>query len=653
MNLTVLLIVGTVVWMLSFGPTAGRLLGISIGRLKGAVSGLAGAMIGMAASGIAPWETTAQKVLAFIGVAFLASLVCVAVLEFLARPATLGRLEKSLRGVPRPLRALRRRGARTARYASIVSIAARHGLLSSLVGLSSASDEHPLARQQRTGRDLARALQEAGGIFVKLGQLLSTRPDLLPPAAVAELAILQDRAEPEPTGTIAALLRSELGRSPQEAFAWFDPAPAAAASLGQVHRARLADGQDVAVKVQRPDIDELVERDLETILLLASRLESTTPWARAVGVADLAQGFADNLREELDYGLEARNTATMATLTGIDRPLRVPRVFDSLSTRRVLVLEWLNGTSLRDAGAAIEELGIDRTDLARDLLANFLAQVLSAGVFNADPHPGNVLFMPDGALAQIDFGSVGRLHSLQRLALARLLLAVERADPEMLRDALLDLTTPRGRLDRDALDRGLAHFLVERLGPGQNPGAEMFNELLALVTDFGLAFDPQLAALFRALVTLEGTLRVLDPNFPMIDEAKTLASGIASTTFGPRAMADAFTDDLGQMLPLLRKVPHRLDRIGAAMERNEWGFNVRLLADDRDTAIVTRIAYRGIAALMSAAIGLVSALLLNVRGGVAVAAGITLPETLGYMGLAASTVLGLRVLVGISRDRAL
>ena len=404
--------------------------------------------------------------------------------------------------------------------------------------------------------------------------------------------------------------------------------------------------------MQRPDIDALVGRDLETILLLASRIESTTPWARTVGVAELARGFADNLREELDYQLEARNTATIAALTGIDHPLRVPRVFDSLSTRRVLVLEWLDGTSLHGAGPVIDELGVDRTDLARDLLTNFLAQVLRAGVFNADPHPGNVLVMPDGTLAQIDFGSVGRLHSLQRLALARLLLAVERADTE-LRDALLDLATPQGRLDRDALDRGLAHFLVERLGPGQQPGAEMFNELLTLVTGFGLAFDPQLAALFRALVTLEGTLRVLDPDFPMVDEAKTLAAGIASTTFGPRAMADAFTDDLGQLLPLLRKVPHRLDRIGAAMERNEWGLNVRLLADERDAMIVTRIAYRAIAALLSTGIGLVSALLLNVQGGVAVAAGVTLPETIGYLGLAASTVLGLRVLVGISRDRAL
>jgi ubiquinone biosynthesis protein len=468
---------------------------------------------------------------------------------------------------------------------------------------------------------------------------------------VDELAVLQDRVAPAPADAIAALIHTELGRSPLEVFAQFDPEPVAAASIGQVHRARLADGQDVAVKVQRPDIDELVERDLETILHIARRIESTTAWGRRAGVVELARGFADNLREELDYELEARNTATVAELPGSHHPLRVPRVFEALSTRRVLVLEWLDGTSLRDAGPLLDELGADRTNLARGLLANFLAQVLRAGVFNADPHPGNVLVMPDGTLAQIDFGSVGRLDSLQRLALVRLLRAVERADPELLRDALLDLATARGRTDQDALDRSLAHFVAARLGPGQRPGAEMFTELLVLLTGFGLAFDPQLAGVFRALVTLEGTLRVLDPRFVMVDEAKTLAADIGSETFGARAIAGAITDDLIQLAPLLRKVPRRLDRISAAMERNEWGLNVRLLADERDTAIITRIADRAIAALLSAAIGLVSALLLNVQGGVAVAAGLTLPETLGYLGLIASTVLGARVIVAISRDR--
>jgi ubiquinone biosynthesis protein len=221
---------------------------------------------------------------------------------------------------------------------------------------------------------------------------------------------------PAHDNTVAALIHTELGRFPLGVFAQFDPEPVAAASIGQVHRARLATGQDVAVKVQRPDIDELVERDLETILHIARRIESTTAWGRRAGVAELARGFADSLREELGYELEARNTATVAELPGGHHPLRVPRVFGDLSARRVLVLlEWLDGTSLCDAGPLLDELGADRTNLARGLLANFLAQVLQTGVFNADSHPGNVLVMPDGTRAQIDFGSVGRLDSLQRL----------------------------------------------------------------------------------------------------------------------------------------------------------------------------------------------------------------------------------------------
>jgi ubiquinone biosynthesis protein len=648
------LVVGimSMIWMPIFAVAVGRLLGFRIGFLRGLISGVIGLAIGSWAARIHPGSRPGDLA-AFLVSAILACLVSVATLEFLGRPTTLGRLELSLRGIPHPIRALRRRAVRSARYVSIIRIAARHGLLSGLAGLNTTSGSQASARLQVAGRQLAIALQEAGGIFVKLGQVLSTRSDMLPPPVIDQLSILQDRVAPADPDAMAAVIRSELGRPPEEIFARFDPEPVAAASIGQVYRAQLADGQAVAVKVQRPGIVELVERDLETIALLARRIESSTPWARRLGVMDLAQGFADNLRAELDFGLEARNTAAMAALPGSDDSLRVPRVFEAVSTRRVLVLEWLDGTPLRDGHARLDELGTGRTELARGLLASFLTQVMRSGIFNADPHPGNVLIMPDGSLAQIDFGSVGRLHSGQRLALARLLLAVDRGDPEMLRDGLLQLATARERVDQEALDRSIGHFFAQQLGPGKEPGAEMFTELLALIANFGLTFDPQLAGLFRALVTLEGTLRVLDPNFAIVEEAKSMAADIGSRTFGTAALASSVKDELTNLLPLLRKVPRRLDRIGAAMERNEWGVNVRLLADERDTRMVMRIADRAVAALLSASIGIVSALLLNVRGGIPVALDLTLAQMIGYLGLIASTVLGLRVLVAISRDRVL
>jgi ubiquinone biosynthesis protein len=648
------LVVGimSMIWITVFAVAVGRLLGFRIGFLRGLISGVIGLAIGSWAARVNP-GTGPEDLPAFLVSAILACLVSVATLEFLGRPTALGRLELSLRGIPHPFRALRRRALRSVRYVSIISIAARHGLLSGLAGVNAASGRDASARLRVSGQQLALALQDAGGVFVKLGQFLSTRPDMLPRPVIDQLAFLQDRVAPADDDAMAAVIRSELGRPPVEIFVRFDPEPVAAASIGQVYRAQLADGQAVAVKVQRPGIVELVERDLETIALIARRIESSRPWARRVGVMDLAQGFADNIRAELDFRVEARNTATMASLPGSDDSLRVPRVYEAVSTRRVLVLEWLDGTPLRDGHAVLDELGTGRTELARGLLASFLTQVMRSGIFNADPHPGNVLIMPDGGLAQIDFGSVGRLHSQQRLALARLLLAVDRGDPEMLRDGLLELATAQERVDQDALDRSIGHFFAQQLGPGNDPGAEMFVELLALVTNFGLVFDAQLAGLFRALVTLEGTLRVIDPNFAIVDEAKAMAADIGSKTFGTAALVGSVKDELTSLLPLLRRVPRRLDRIGAAMERNEWGVNVRLLADERDTRMVVRIADRAVAALLSASIGVVSALLLNVQDGVLVTPGLTVVQMTGYLGLIASTVLGLRVLVAISRDRVL
>jgi ubiquinone biosynthesis protein len=644
-------VVGWALWPVVFGALAGRLLGIEIGRLRGMISGLVGVVIGALVSDAAsqPRES-AQNFVVYLFAALAGTLACVAALDFLARPATVGRLELSIGSRAHPLRAARRRVARACRYATILRIAARHGLLSALAGRTGSPDP---ARAEHIGRELSDALQEAGGIFVKLGQILSTRADLLPETVVGQLAVLHDRVAPAPPAAVRALLEAELGRSPHEVFARFEDDPLAAASIGQVHRAQLHGGREVVVKVQRPDVDELVERDLDIILELARRVDASTSWGRRAGAVDLACGFADNLREELDYRIEARNTKTVAKQLEARHELRVPAVHDALTTRRVIVLEWLDGTPLRQAAPRLRQLGVDPTDVARTLLASFLTQVLEAGVFNADPNPGNVLVMADGTLALLDFGSVGRLHPAQRLALARLLMAIDRGDPELLRESLLELSTATGRVDLDALDRALAGFLVQRLGPGMRPGADMFNDLLALLTGFGLAFDAQLAGVFRALLTLEGTLRILAPEFAMVDEAKTLASTIGRQAFGPNALREAVGDDLVKLAPILRRLPARLDRITADMERGDWSMNVRLLADERDARLLSRLVDRAIVVFISAAIGLISAVLVGVESGVALTAELTLAQALGYLGLAVASLLGIRVLVAVSRDRVI
>lgn len=645
---------GFVLWPVVFGAVAGRLLGVQAGPVRGALCGLAGVAAGSAMdNAVTGGVRGPQNFIAYVSFAVLGTVAAIALLDFLVRPEAAGRLHRSLGSVPHPVRAARRRLARGRRYASIILTARRHGLVPALARQNRADTaEHVQARERRFGAQLSQALQEAGGVFVKFGQVLSTRPDLLGESAAEQLSVLQDRVAPVDRAAIDRGLRAELGRAPEEIFEWFEAAPLAAASIGQVHRARLRDGTEVVVKVQRPGIEDLVERDLDIILTLARRLDAAGASGRQIGAADLARGFAENLRQELDYTVEARNTRAMGEL--LEREgVRVPQVFGQFATRRMLVLEFVDGTPLREAGALLAGLGSRRPGLARQLLESFLVQVLEAGVVNADPHPGNVLILGDGTLAQIDFGSVVRLPASQRLALARLLMAIDRQEPDLLRDALLELTTPVPGRDLDRLDRALAGFLTQRLGPGARPGAEMFSDLLMLVSQFGLAFDPQLAGVFRALVTLDGTLRTLDPGFAIIDEARSLAATAGSRVFGPAALGQAAAEDLFRIAPLLRRIPARLDRITAAMERNEHGYNVRLLAHDDDRRLVQRFFARAVVAFLSAAIGLISALLLGVSSGIPVTTGVTLAHALGYIGLMVATVLGMRVLVAISRDRVI
>src|SRR6201994_546017 len=318
-------------------------------------------------------------------------------------------------------RSLRSRAARSRRYWQIVRIFTRCGV-------------RPLGRAPQGARSvaLARSLTEAldlsGVVFVKFGQALSTRRDLLPPEFISELGRLQDRVSPLPWAQIERVLGEELGGT--GVFTEIDTDPLASASIAQVHAATLRTGERVVVKVLRPGVTSLVERDLDIIARLARRAEVRMGWARAIGVAKLAEGFAAALREELDFRVEAGTLAAVGAAANSDG-IVIPRAYHDLSTRRVLVMELLDGQALSKATPA----DCDRERLARELLDSLLRQIVVEGVFHADPHPGNILLLTDGRLALIDFGSVGRLDSGLRAALQRLVLGIDRRDPGALTHA--------------------------------------------------------------------------------------------------------------------------------------------------------------------------------------------------------------------------
>ncbi len=414
------------------------------------------------------------------------------------------------------------------------------------------------------------------------------------------------------------------------------------------------------MKVLRPGIQDSAERDLDIVQRLAVTLEQRTGWARRLGAVRLAEGFAAALREELDFRVEARNmTAAAASWSpGPDQPggvaVVLPGAHLKLSSRQVLVTDWLDGVSLGNAQPLIDELGLDRATLARTLLRHMLHQITVDGVFHADPHPGNILLLTDGRLGLLDLGSVGRLDAQLRSALQDLLLAVGRGDPAGMSDALLDLVARPDEIDEQALERALGQFMALHLAGGGAAGAEMFTDLFRLITRFGLGIPPEVAAVFRALATLEGTLTQLAPGFDLVAEARGFAQGFFTERLAPEHLRKTATDELVALLPVLRRLPRRIDRVSGALEEGRLGINVRLFADRRDRQVITGLVHQALLTVLGAVTGVIAAILLASRGGPTVTPGLSLFQLIGYNLLVVAAVLALRVLFTIFRaDRLL
>lgn len=600
---------------------ARRILGLRIGLIRTALACLLAMSIATSIFG----ETTAPPAAALAPIQFgLSLLVVIGLLAFAEIIVPTG-------SIPPPTEwwgMLRRRIARTRRYSKITAIAFRHGLGPYLRGRERSS--------AGLARSLRLALQDAGVTFVKLGQVLSTRADLLPPDFVDELSLLQDKVPAAPWDSVRAVLDEEVGL---DAFESVDPEPLAAASIAQVHRAVLKSGAEVVVKVQRPNVRAVAEGDLDIVSRLAETLQRTR-WGSALGVRDLEAGFAAALREELDFRVEARNIAAVSAVA--DASVGLPHVH--LSTSRVLVMDRLDGLPVR--GAAEDE------GLARTLLRFVLRQVMLDGVFHADPHPGNVLLLSDGRLGLLDFGSVGRIDSALRSALQRLLLAIDRSDPAGLTDALLELTSRPEDIDEQRLERALGQFMARHLGAGMRPDVEMFGDLFALVSRFGLRIPPEIAAVFRALATLEGTLAVLSPGFNIVVESRSFAAEQISERLAPESVQRTLTEELQAVLPMLRRLPRRIDRITGAMEQGRLSLSMRLFANERDRSFLTGLLHQVMLTVLGATAGVMAVLLLGSSGGPQVVPDLGLYQVFGYNLLIVSVLLGLRVVVTVFRPRA-
>jgi ubiquinone biosynthesis protein len=446
------------------------------------------------------------------------------------------------------------------------------------------------------------ALEELGPTFIKLGQVLSTRADLLPPDFQAELAKLQDdtiRVAPE---IIEEIIRSELGAPTGELFASFDPEPLAAASIGQVHPATLHDGTEVVVKVRRPGAAEEIELDLEILRNLAARAGQRWKQAEQWDLNGLARDFADLLRSELDYLQEAVNAQQFAANFAADPGVHIPSVYPQLSTSRLITLERIRGMKITDF-AGLDAARVDRPALAERLAATVAQMVLVDGVYHGDPHPGNFFAEPSGRLGIVDFGRVGRIDDHLRSGLSRLLMALIWKDPDRLTSALLALRVPAAPVDRRRLRQDLSVLLSRYSGHaiGDLPVGAAITDILDIVRRHNLIISPDLALLFAVLVMDESITEQLDPDFRFDRTLRPYAEHRVVSGLSPAALARR-AEQLGiEVGALAGELPGQLHRLLDTL--GDGQFEVHLRTSELQPLIhrVERLANRVAISILAAA----------------------------------------------------
>lgn len=492
---------------------------------------------------------------------------------------------------------------------------------------------------------LRRTIEEAGGTMVKLGQVASTREDVLPPEYAEELAKLRTTVAPADRSDVAALLADELGHPVEMVFAEFDWTPIGSASIAQVHLATLRSGEDVVVKVQRPDVAETMQRDVRALRELARFVDDRANSSVGSQLAAFVEEFGTNLIEELDFRSEAANAADVAGAVRGDERIGVPEVFSSYTTARVMVQERVDGVPV---GQLDELPGVDRAEVARRVFRSFFHQAFEAGVFHGDPHPGNIFVRPDGTVYLIDFGAVGRLDPYLLDGLRRMLMSAGTGDSAGLTAAVIDVVGGVDPEIEDDLERALSRFIGRHARRG-GVGPQALVEMLRVVGTFGLDIPSELSLLGRSLVTIDGTLRVIDPDFTMTAAAAAVAADWRSEVVESGDLESIAQEELIKQLPTLRTIPRDLQRSLRASTGTGLSLRHTWLQSPEDQRVLAGLLNRVAVAVFAPLLLIGSVALLRV-GQLAPEGSADYLEVVGNVGLFLAGVLLLRLVIAIARD---
>jgi ubiquinone biosynthesis protein len=462
---------------------------------------------------------------------------------------------------------------------------------------------------------IRRALEELGPTFVKLGQLLATRVDMFPPHWIAEFEKLHSQVPAVPYEILHADLVEVLGGEPAEVFAGFDPLPLAAASIAQVHRATLKDGTPVVVKIRRPGIEAVIRADLRILEHAAKLLDSEVADFRRYDPVHMVSQFRRSLNRELDLAKEARNIDQFARHFADDPLVKIPRVYWEFTCDRVNVQEEIVGM----AGVAPDKLrarGLDPRLLAARGADTVLRMVLEHGYFHADPHPGNVLFLPDNRIGMIDFGMVGMLTNPRRHQIVDLLHALARKDEQGLLQILLDWSG-ESVLDEDRLAYDVAELLYsyDDLQLKDVKIGALLNDITALMRDNNLMLPADLTLLFKTLITLEGLGQQLDPEFHMIDHVTPFVERVIQRRYTPQALLARGRKSMRETLDVLADLPRDLRHLLRDMRRGRVKVDLDLKRLDQFGHQLDRASNRLTMGILTASLVVGSSIIMTVEGG--------------------------------------
>jgi ubiquinone biosynthesis protein len=544
------------------------------------------------------------------------------------------------------------------RYRHILAVLLKHGfggVVESLkidqyleVGLQLISKkrtprEEPLTRPQR----LRMALEELGPTYIKLGQVLSTRPDLIPVEFTDELSKLQDSVPPFPFADAEIIIQRELGAPSSDVFDHIDIEPAASASIGQVHRARLKNGEEAAVKIQRPGIRAVIEVDLEIMLHLATLAERHVEELALHKPVTIVEEFARTLEKEIDFRIEADNIDRIAQGFLNDPTVYIPAVFREFSAAGILTTEYVEGIKISNIGE-LDAAGYDRRLLCSRGADIVLKQVFHNGFFHADPHPGNIFALPGNVICLLDFGMVGVVDRQTREMFVELVDSVVRRNESRAAQVLLQLTSWDQQPDLRQMERELSDFMGRHLyRPLKDiEVGKLLHDLLEIATRFRLRLPPDIFLMLKAISTVEAVGRMLDPEFDMIAKAAPFIEQVLMGRFKPQRVAEDVGDLAARMLKFLHQFPKDLLDLAGLLRQQKLSLQIKHDGLEKVLATHDQISNRISFSIVIAAL-IVGSALIVISKTPPLFYGISL---IGIIGFLAAALMGIWLLVAILRS---